>query len=110
MYDMLDTTIPREEPARLIIENEWYGRHATNVVACEGLERGSRPELYKQWQFRNIRAGFKPFPLDQELMQKFRHKLKTYYHKDFVIDEDGDWMLQGWKGRILYASSCWVPA
>ncbi|GLU11589.1 hypothetical protein SLE2022_283260 [Rubroshorea leprosula] len=110
MYDMLDTTIPREEPARLMIENEFYGREAVNVVACEGLERGPRPEVYKQWQFRNIRAGFKPFPLDQELMQKFRHKLKTYYHKDFVIDEDGDWMLQGWKGRILYASSCWVPA
>ncbi|GLU11590.1 hypothetical protein SLE2022_283270 [Rubroshorea leprosula] len=110
MYDMLDTTVPREEPARLMIENEVYGRQAMNVVACEGSERVPRPEVYKQWQFRNIRAGFKPFPLDQELMQELRHKLKTCYHKDFVIDEDGDWMLQGWKGRILNASSCWVPA
>jgi hypothetical protein len=81
-----------------------------NVVACEGQERVERPETYKQWQARTVRAGFKTLPLEQKLMTKFRGKLKTYYHKDFVIDEDNDWMLQGWKGRIIYASSCWVPA
>ncbi|KAL9415960.1 hypothetical protein AB3S75_039203 [Citrus x aurantiifolia] len=81
-----------------------------NVIACEGLERVERPETYKQWQARTIRAGFKLLPLNQELMEKLMGKLKAWYHKDFVIDQDNNWMLQGWKGRIVFASSCWVPA
>ncbi|KAF9665532.1 hypothetical protein SADUNF_Sadunf16G0132700 [Salix dunnii] len=110
LFDMFDSTLPREDQGRIMFEGELYGRDAMNVVACEGQERVERPETYKQWQVRTVRAGFKTLPLDQKLMTKFRGKLKTYYHKDFVIDEDNDWMLQGWKGRIIYASSCWVPA
>ncbi|GMI94637.1 SCARECROW-like 14, GRAS (GAI, RGA, SCR) 2, ARABIDOPSIS THALIANA GRAS (GAI, RGA, SCR) 2 [Hibiscus trionum] len=82
VFDMFDNTLPRDEPARLMFESEFYGQEAVNVVACEGHARVQRPETYKQWQIRMTRAGFKPLPLKQE----------------------------GWKGRILYASSCWVPA
>ncbi|XP_054815001.1 scarecrow-like protein 34 [Prosopis cineraria] len=110
LYDMFDTLIPRENQWRLMLEKEIYGREAMNVVACEGLERVERPETYKQWQARVTRAGFKQLPLNKELMAKFREKMEAWYHKDFVFDEDNNWMLQGWKGRILYASTCWVPA
>ncbi|PNY04840.1 SCARECROW-like protein 14-like, partial [Trifolium pratense] len=77
---------------------------------CEGLERVERPETYKLWQVRNTKAGFKQLPLDSELMAKLRTMFKQWYHRDFDFDEDNNWMLQGWKGRILYASTCWVPA
>ncbi|WJX51844.1 hypothetical protein P8452_38008 [Trifolium repens] len=110
IYDMLDTVIPRENEWRTMLEREIMGREVMNVVACEGLERVERPETYKMWQVRNIKAGFKQLPLDSELMAKFRTKLKQWYHRDFDFDEDNNWMLQGWKGRILYASTCWVPA
>uniref|UniRef100_A0A5B7AP35 Putative scarecrow-like protein 14 n=1 Tax=Davidia involucrata TaxID=16924 RepID=A0A5B7AP35_DAVIN len=109
-FDMYDTNLTREDPLRLNLEREFYGREVMNVIACEGSERVERPETYKQWQVRNMRAGFRLLPLNQELVKKFRGKVKARYHKDFVIDEDGHWMLQGWKGRILCASSCWVPA
>ncbi|XP_075635528.1 scarecrow-like protein 34 [Castanea sativa] len=110
MYDVFDATIPRDNPERLMLEREFCGRDAMNVIACEGLERVERPETYKQSQVRISRAGFKKLPLNQELMSVIRAKIKAWYHKDFILDEDSDWMLQGWKGRILYASSCWVPA
>ncbi|KAK4286538.1 hypothetical protein QN277_003081 [Acacia crassicarpa] len=110
LYDMYDTLVPRENQWRLMLEKEMYGRAAMNVVACEGLERVERPETYKQWQARVSRAGFKQLPLNRELMAKFRDKIEAWYHKDFLFDEDSNWMLQGWKGRILYASTCWVPA
>ncbi|KAL5082528.1 hypothetical protein RYX36_010949 [Vicia faba] len=110
MYDMFDTLIPRKNEWRLTIERELLGREIMNVVACEGFERVERPESYKQWQVRSLRAGFRQLPLDKEIMVKFRGKLREWYHKDFVFDEDNNWMLQGWKGRILYASTCWVPA
>ncbi|KAK7404562.1 hypothetical protein VNO78_05514 [Psophocarpus tetragonolobus] len=110
IFDLCDTVLPRENECRMLIEREILGREAMNVIACEGSERVERPETYKKWQFRNMRAGFKQLPLNEELMTKFRTELRKSYHKDFVLDEDNNWMLQGWKGRILYASTCWVPA
>ncbi|CAB4282435.1 unnamed protein product [Prunus armeniaca] len=110
LFDMFDTNVPREDPMRLMFEEEFLGREVVNTIACEGSERVVRPETYKQWQVRNMRAGFKQLPLDRELMNKLRMKVKLGYHRDFVVDEDGNWMLQGWKGRIIYCSSCWVPS
>ncbi|KAF7850651.1 hypothetical protein BT93_L5163 [Corymbia citriodora subsp. variegata] len=109
IYDMLDATIDHNNKERLVIEREFHGQEIMNVIACEGSERIERPETYKQWQVRHIRAGFKALPLDQEFMKLFRCKMKAWYHKDFELDEDGNWMLQGWRGRIFYGSSCWVP-
>ncbi|KAH8499187.1 hypothetical protein H0E87_017916 [Populus deltoides] len=110
LFDMLDTNMPREDKMRLKFEKEFYGREVMNVIACEGSERVERPETYKQWQVRNMRAGLKQLPMDPLLIKKLKCKVKTGYHEDFVVDEDGNWMLQGWKGRIVYASSAWIPA
>lgn len=110
LFDMFDANLPLEDPGRLRYEKEIFGREAMNVVACEGLERIERPETYKLWQVRNLRAGFRQVPLDQELVQKVKKTVKSEYHKDFVVDVDGQWLLQGWKGRIIYAFSCWKPA
>ena len=109
LYDVFDVTIPRDNPQRLKFEREFVGREAMNVIACEGLERVERPETYKLSQVRISKAGFKLLPLNQEIVSLFRAKMKAWYHKDFILDEDNHWMLQGWKGRIVYASSCWVP-
>ncbi|CAA0809420.1 Scarecrow-like protein 14 [Striga hermonthica] len=108
-FDMLDENIPRETPERVLLEKSILGREAMNVIACEGAERIERPETYKQWQVRNMRAGFEQLPLDEELMSIARGKVKSSYHKDFIVDEDGRWLLQGWKGRIVYALSTWRP-
>ncbi|GMH12266.1 hypothetical protein Nepgr_014107 [Nepenthes gracilis] len=109
LFDMFDANITREQPDRLMYE-EFYGREIMNVVACEGTERVARPETYKQWQVRNMKAGFRQLPLDQELMEKLRSKIMTHYHKDFLIDVYGHWALQGWRGRITFAMSAWVPS
>ncbi|GAB4824422.1 hypothetical protein Ancab_007309 [Ancistrocladus abbreviatus] len=110
LFDMFDANIPRDQPGRLMFEREFFGRSIMNAVACEGTERVERPETYKQWQVRIMKAGFKPLPLDPELIEKLRIKVQTFYHKDFCIDVDGHWALEGWKGRIAFASSAWVPS
>ncbi|KAI9152863.1 hypothetical protein LWI28_002266 [Acer negundo] len=109
MFDMLETIVPREDRERMLIEKEIFGRDALNVVACEGWERVERPESYKQWQIRNLRAGFVQLPLDRDIVKRATDRVRTSYHKDFVIDEDSRWLLQGWKGRIIYALSVWKP-
>lgn len=109
VFDMLEANIPREIPERLLVEKLIFGREAMNVVACEAAERIERPETYKQWQVRNIRAGFRQLPLNEEILRIAKDRVKAY-HKDFVIDVDGHWLLQGWKGRIMFAASTWKGA
>nr|GEX22088.1 hypothetical protein [Tanacetum cinerariifolium] len=109
LFDMLETNVPRGRSERMRLEGELFGREALNVIACEGWERIERPETYKQWHARNLRAGFVSVPFSREII-KLAQKKVGLYHKDFMIDEDNHWVLQGWKGRIIYAISCWKPA
>ncbi|KAJ8564974.1 hypothetical protein K7X08_001434 [Anisodus acutangulus] len=109
VFDMLEANIPREIPERLLVEKLIFGREAMNVVACEAAERIERPETYKQWQVRNIRVGFRQLPLNEEILRMAKDRVKAY-QKDFVIDVDGQWLLQGWKGRIIFALSTWKAA
>lgn len=109
MFDMFEATLPREDQDRLMFEKEILGRDVMNVIACEGAERIDRPDTYKQWQVKNQRAGFKQLPLNKEIMREVTVKIKASYHRDFLIDENSSWMLMGWKGRVIYAISCWTP-
>lgn len=109
LFDMFETTVQRESEARALFEQEILGRDALNVIACEGTERVERPETYKQWQVRITRAGFRQLSLDSEIMKRVKNKVKSHYHRDFSVDEDSNWMLQGWKGRVTHALSCWEP-
>lgn len=109
VFDMLDATVARDNEQRLVLEKEFYGLEIMIVVACEGLHRIYRPETYRQWQVRLNRAGFKQLPLDHELMKKARAKLSECYHEDFGLDEQSNWMMLGWMGRMISASACWYP-
>ncbi|KAJ0103003.1 hypothetical protein Patl1_06415 [Pistacia atlantica] len=109
LFDMFETILPRDIPERMLMERELLGREAMNVIACEDAERIERPETFKQWQYRTRRAGFTQLPLNKEIMKMAKERVEAYYHKDFVIDEDGRWLLQGWKGRIVFALSSWKP-
>ncbi|KAF8757341.1 hypothetical protein HU200_010856 [Digitaria exilis] len=108
IFDMLEANASRMDEHRLLIEREFFGREALNVLACEGTERIERPETYKQWQLRNLRAGFRQLPLNEEIMKRARYKVSKSYHRDFLVDEDNKWMLQGWKGRVIFALSAWT--
>ncbi|KAL9688402.1 hypothetical protein QQ045_032823 [Rhodiola kirilowii] len=84
---MLETNVPREYLKRMLIEREILG-----------WERNERPETYKQWQVRQLRAGFRQLPVDRDIMKRAQDRVTSIYHKDFVVDENGQWFLQGWKG------------
>ncbi|KAJ8566050.1 hypothetical protein K7X08_030527 [Anisodus acutangulus] len=109
LFDMLEAIIPREVHERMLVEKNILGQEAMNVIACEGAERIERPETYKQWQVRIMKAGFRQLPLDEEIMRMTTERFKVY-DKNFVIDVDSEWLLQGWKGRISYALSTWKAA
>ncbi|XP_050236172.1 scarecrow-like protein 14 [Mercurialis annua] len=109
LFDMFQVNAERENEQRMLYEKAIFGRDIMNVIACEGAERVERPETYKQWQVRNMRGGFRQMELDQEILKRVRSTVRSEYHKDFVVDENGRWMLQGWKGRVISAVSVWKP-
>ncbi|VAH92353.1 scarecrow-like protein 9 [Triticum dicoccoides] len=108
VFDMLDTTTPPESYERFVLERDMFGQCALNTIACESADRVERPETYKQWQLRNQRASLRQLPLKPIITKVATGKVKSLYHKEFVVDVDQGWLLQGWKGRILYAHSAWV--
>ncbi|CAN0854272.1 Scarecrow-like protein 30 [Linum grandiflorum] len=110
-FDMMEANCgngKEEEESRVVFEREIVGKELENAVACEGGERYERPETYKRWGGRNARGGFRTVKLQREVVEKVK-EVKGDYHEDFVMDEDGDWLLLGWKGRIIHAVSAWKP-
>ncbi|CAN6373796.1 unnamed protein product [Urochloa humidicola] len=108
MFDIMDVMAPRDNAVRIFIEQVFLGRRALNAIACEGSDRVERPETYRQWQVRTTHAGLRQLPLDPDIVMAVSKKVKDGYHKDFFVDVDQQWLLQGWKGRVLYAMSTWV--
>ncbi|KAJ3676413.1 hypothetical protein LUZ60_003825 [Juncus effusus] len=107
IFDMLGSSMPHDNEGRFLLESKWLGPCAINAIACEGSERVERPETYRQWQARNTRAGFVQLPVDQEVLKEMRKLVRKLYHKEFFLEEDNNWVLFGWKGRILFAMSTW---
>ncbi|KAG2563065.1 hypothetical protein PVAP13_8KG337000 [Panicum virgatum] len=108
IFDMLDATTPRESESRVVLEQFVLGRPALNIIACEGPDLVERPEKYRQWQVRNQRAGLRQLPLKSRIVEAVKDTVRKHHHKDFLICEDGQWLLQGWMGRVLFAHSTWV--
>ncbi|CAO1940236.1 unnamed protein product [Urochloa humidicola] len=108
MFDIMDATAPRDNAERIFIEQEFFGRRALNAIACEGSDRVERPETYRQWQARTTHAGLRQLPLHLDVVKAVSKKVKDGYHKDYFVDVDQQWLVQGWKGRIMYAMSTWV--
>ncbi|KAM3406117.1 hypothetical protein ACQJBY_000264 [Aegilops geniculata] len=109
MFDMLDANIPRVNEARKMVERILFGQDALNIIACEGADRTERPECYKQWQARCLKAGFQQLTVDPAILKNIVHRKKLLFHAEFFVVEDCGWLLQGWKGRVLYAISKWEP-
>lgn len=108
-FDMRDSLIPRDNKHRQLTEKQVIAPIIINLIACEGSDWLERPETYKNWQLRNVRAGFEQLPLDLDIVNECKTKLRNGYDKRFFIEEDGKWMLQGWKGKIRHAFSTWKP-
>ncbi|KAL8152774.1 hypothetical protein V2J09_010534 [Rumex salicifolius] len=109
LFEVFEATMPREDPDRAVLEGRLFGETLRNVVACESTERLERPETYRRWQTRKARAGFRQVPLEREMLRRAKAMVQRSFRKEFMMEEDCGWAVQGWKGRILYAISCWMP-
>jgi len=93
----------------MILERDIYQCAILNAISCEGSERIERQESYKNWKLRNQKAGLEQLPLNPDIVKVIRDMVGQY-HKDYIINEDDQWLLLGWKGRVLKAISTWKPS
>ncbi|KAL6907976.1 hypothetical protein ACP4OV_002146 [Aristida adscensionis] len=107
LFDMTDTIMPRDSYERLALERGAFARAATNIIACEGADRVERPQSYKSWEARIQRAGLRQLPLDPDIVQRLKDRSKEC-DMHFLIDKDDQWLLSGWKGRVLFTMSTWT--
>lgn len=70
--------------------------------------RGLKGLKHRQWDVGLTRAGFSQLPLDQKLMKKAGAKLGGCYHKDFMLNEESNWLLLGWRRCKIPGGACWV--
>lgn len=105
-YDMLDTFIERENTDRMVFESEILGRAVLNIVACEETHVVERVQKYNQCYAIARSVGFEQIPLNQEIKRQVDNILKSW-HKDYMVSEDLDYLLMGWKGRMLHALATW---
>ncbi|KAJ4779286.1 GRAS transcription factor [Rhynchospora pubera] len=106
-FEMLDSNLPRGNLERLIIEKHFLMPAAINAIAFEGPNRVERPETYRHWHARKLRAGLVPLPVDPKIKKDVINFVQEHYHKEFVVEDDNGWLLLGWKGRILYGFTTW---
>ncbi|KAK3206319.1 hypothetical protein Dsin_020365 [Dipteronia sinensis] len=67
------------------------------------LEESEQSDLFDELMF--PQGG----SYDSELFKKAKEFVKKDYHKDFIVNKHGQWILQGWRGKIIYALSFWKP-
>ncbi|KAJ3676398.1 hypothetical protein LUZ60_003810 [Juncus effusus] len=109
VFDILDSRVPRDYKYRELAEQGFLACDIMNIVACEGSDWMHRPETYKQWHVRNLRAGFEPVPIEPDIVKVCKEKVRNFYDNRFFIEKDGNWLLQGWRGRVNYGLSVWKP-
>lgn len=109
MFDFLDSIVPRENEQRQFIEKVIWAHEAVNVIACEGSKRIERPETYKKWHRRNLAVGFEQLPINPATIKRIKDRIREVFNNDFFVEDDHQWLLLGWKGKIIYALSTWRP-
>ncbi|XP_030533358.1 scarecrow-like protein 13 [Rhodamnia argentea] len=106
MFESIDVARPRDDKQRISAEQHCIARDIVNMVACEGMERVERHELWGKWRYRFRMAGFQQFPLSSAVTDAVRDLLKGYNEKYRIEERDGALYL-GWMNRALVTSSAW---
>lgn len=109
VFDAIHSSCPPDAELRQLAEQEILGREMLNIIACEGTERIERAESYRQWQSRTVNAGFKQLPIHPDIIAKCPHLLQNF-NRNYGIAVEGNWLLNGWRDRVIHALTAWAPA
>ncbi|KAL6562359.1 GRAS [Orobanche gracilis] len=106
MFESIDATRARDDRTRISAEEHCVARDVVNIIACEGIDRVERHELFGKWRLRLMMAGFSPVHLSSSVGVAVRDMLNGY-SSNFGLAEGNGALYLGWKNRALATSSAW---
>ncbi|XP_058081434.1 scarecrow-like protein 21 [Magnolia sinica] len=106
VFESLDFALPRDSKERIGVEQHCLARDVVNVIACEGVERIERHEVFGKWKARFMMAGFRQCPLSSVVNATIKTLLESYCENYRLEERDGVLFL-GWMDRALVVSCAW---
>ncbi|EFJ21679.1 GRAS family protein [Selaginella moellendorffii] len=108
--DLFQTLLQEDMPEEYDFIGNIMAKTIMNMVAMEGVERLERPNSYRSWDSRARRAGFEQQPVRPKAVELVKAAwCSSKPNCNFKMGMDGNWLLLGWKERVLYAMSTWRP-
>lgn len=105
LLESVESTVPSTNSDRAKVE-EGIGRKLVNAVACEGIDRIERCEVFGKWRMRMSMAGFELMPLSEKIAESMKSR-GNRVHPGFTVKEDNGGVCFGWMGRALTVASAW---
>ncbi|XP_013712934.2 scarecrow-like protein 8 [Brassica napus] len=108
LLDLVESSVPSSNLDRAKVE-EGIGRKLINAVACEGIDRIERCEVFGKWRMRMSMAGFELMPLSEKIAESMKSRLGNgnRVHSGFTVKEDNGGVCFRWMGRTLAVASAW---
>ncbi|KAJ4875762.1 Scarecrow-like protein 8 [Raphanus sativus] len=108
LLDSVESTVPSSNSDRARVE-EGIGRKLINAVACEGIDRVERCEVFGKWRMRMSMAGFELMPVSEKIAESMKSRLSNgnRVHPGFTVKEENGGVCFGWMGRTLAVASAW---
>ncbi|CAG7892718.1 unnamed protein product [Brassica rapa] len=108
LLDSVESSVASSNLDRAKVE-EGIGRKLINAVACEGIDRIERCEVFGKWRMRMSMAGFELMPVSEKIAESMKSRLGNgnRVHSCFTVKEDDGGVCFGWMGRTLAVASAW---
>jgi hypothetical protein len=106
MFESIDVACAKDDKKRISTEQNCVARDIVNMIACEGIERVERHEVFGKWRMRFSMAGFRQCSLSSPVMHSVQNMLKDYNQNYRLEHRDGALYL-GWMKRAMATSSAW---
>lgn len=108
LFESLEATLPPNSRQRIEVEQIWFGREISDIVASEGEGRRERHERFRAWELMLRGSGFHNLALSPFALSQAKLLLRLHYPSEgYKLDILNDSFFLGWQNRHLFSVSSW---
>ncbi|KAK1435562.1 hypothetical protein QVD17_01328 [Tagetes erecta] len=108
VFESLEATLPPNSRERIEVEQVWFGREISDVVAEEGDHRKERHERFRSWEVMMRSSGFRNVPLSPYALSQAKLLLRLHYPSEgYNLQVINDCFFLGWQNQPLFSVSSW---
>ncbi|XP_075504125.1 scarecrow-like protein 18 [Primulina tabacum] len=108
VFESLEATLPPNSRERQALEQIWFGKEITDIVAAEGENRRERHERFRSWEVMLRSSGFLNIPLSPFAVSQAKLLLRLHYPSEgYQLHSLNDSLFLGWQNQPLFSVSSW---